>query len=228
MSHLIDKRIGNEVEGEIISDIFDGYVFKITGGLDRDGFGMKNGVLTTERKRLLLKRGSQGIRMKKFVHRKGCKIRKLVRGCIISPEIKMVNLKIVKSGNKPIPGLSAAEDAIPRRLAAKKATKILKEFGLFDIYNKKKANHEERKTLRYMITKFTNKREVTTANGKVYTKRPKVQRLITPLRLRRKRVIKKIKEENVKYTAEQKKSYEESYKKLRNKKTSKAKKAHKK
>ena len=69
-----------------------------------------------------------------------------------------------------------------------------------------------------MITKFANKREVTTQKGKVYTKRPKVQRLITPLRLRRKSVLKKIKEANVKYTSEQKKSYEESYKKLKNKK----------
>jgi len=43
-----------------------------------------------------------------------------------------------------------------------------------------------------MITKFAAKREVKTANQKVYTKRPKIQRLITPVRLRRKRVIKVI------------------------------------
>jgi hypothetical protein len=43
-----------------------------------------------------------------------------------------------------------------------------------------------------MITKFAGKREVKTANGKVYLKRPKIQRLITPVRLRRKRVIKVI------------------------------------
>ena len=41
-----------------------------------------------------------------------------------------------------------------------------------------------------MITKFAAKREVKTANGKVYVKRPKIQRLITPIRLRRKKVIK--------------------------------------
>ena len=63
-----------------------------------------------------------------------------------------------------------------------------------------------------MITRFANKREVKTKNGKVYVKRPKIQRLITPLRLRRKRVIKREKEESVKYTTEQKKAYEESYK----------------
>lgn len=228
MSHLIDRKIGNEVEGEVIADIFDGYVFKITGGMDKDGFAMKNGVLSTERRKLLLKKGSTGIRFKKFVHRTGTKIRKSVRGCIVSPDIKMLCLKITKIGKNPIPGLSVAEEALPKRLASKTANNILKEFGLLEIYNKKKQNAEERKTLRYMITKFANKREVTTKNGKTYTKRPKVQRLITPLRLRRKRVLKKIKEANVKYTAEQKKSYEESYKKLKNKKGAKAKKETKK
>ena len=87
-------------------------------------------------------------------------------------------------------GLTDPGCELPKRLGAKKATKILKEYGLLDIYNKKKTNTEERKTLRYMITKFAAKREVKTANGKVYTKRPKIQRLITPVRLRRKRVIK--------------------------------------
>ena len=46
-----------------------------------------------------------------------------------------------------------------------------------------------------MITKFAGKREVKNANGKVYVKRPKIQRLITPQRLRRRRFIKKIKQE---------------------------------
>jgi small subunit ribosomal protein S6e len=218
MTHLIDKKIGNEIEGEIISDLFEGYVFKVTGGIDRDGFGMKNGVLTTDRRRLLLKKGSQGIRFRKAFNRTGSKVRKLVRGCIVSPEIKMLNLKIVKIGGKVIPGLTNPDDAIPKRLAPKVANNILKEFGLLEIYNKKKQNSEERKTLRYMITKFANKREVKTKNGKVYAKKPKIQRLITPLRLRRKRVMKKMKEDSVKYTVDQKKSYEDSYKKLRNNK----------
>jgi small subunit ribosomal protein S6e len=228
MSHIIDKKIGNEIEGEVISDLFQGYVFKITGGIDKDGFAMKNGVLTAERRRLLLKRGSSGINFRRGVQRTGCKIRKLVRGCVVSPEIKMVNIKIVKVGQTVIPGLTDPADAIPKRLGPKIANNILKEFGLLDVYNRKKQNAEERKTLRYMITKFANKRDVKTVNDKKYTKRPKIQRLITPLRLRRKRLLKKMKEESVKYTSEQKKSYEESYKKLRNHKNSKGKKTEKK
>ena len=67
-----------------------------------------------------------------------------------------------------------------------------------------------------MITKFAPKRTVTTANGKTFVKRPKIQRLITPDRIRRKRVIKKIKEERRKYTEEQRKLYQDTLKRLRN------------
>lgn len=179
---------------------------------------MKNGVLTTDRKKLLLTKGSTGIRFRRYRHREGTRIRKLVRGCIVSPDIKMLNLKIVKTGSKVIPGLSDPAEAIPKRLAPKTASGILKDIGLLDIYKTKKQNAEERKTLRYMITKFANKREVKTANGKVYVKRPKIQRLITPLRLRRKRVLKKAKEENVKFTADSKKTYEETYRRVKSKK----------
>lgn len=73
-----------------------------------------------------------------------------------------------------------------------------------------------------MITKLANKREVTTKNNKTYTKRPKIQRLITPLRLRRKRIVKKLKEENAKFTAEQKKNYDTLFKN-KNKKGGKSK-----
>ena len=38
-----------------------------------------------------------------------------------------------------------------------KATKILKQFGLTEIYNEKKKNETERKNIRYMITKMHRK-----------------------------------------------------------------------
>ena len=205
MNELIDKKIGNEIDGSIISDLFNGYIFKITGGYDDDGFAMKNGILTQGRKKILLQKGSKNFRYKNGYHRTGIRKRKLVRGCMVSPDIKILNLKIVKIGPKAIPGLS--EDPLPNRRGPKRANKILKEFGLLEIYNKKKQNPEERKTLRYMVTKFAPRREVTTANGKTYVKRPKIQRLITPERLRRKRVIKKIKVERRLYAEEQKKAY---------------------
>ena len=38
---LYDKRLAAEVEGEDIGDEFKGYIFKITGGQDKQGFSMK-------------------------------------------------------------------------------------------------------------------------------------------------------------------------------------------
>jgi small subunit ribosomal protein S6e len=215
MSELIDKKIGDEVEGNIINDLFDGYVFKIQGGFDKDGFAMKNGILTAGRKRILLEKGDTMFRFRSGYHRTGVRKRKLVRGCIVSPDIRILNIKIVKIGPKPIPGLTEEGSAMPKRLGPKRANNILKEFGLLEIYNKKKTNTEERKTIRFMITKFAPKREVTTKSGKTYVKRPKIQRLITPDRLRRKRVIKRIKEERRKFTEEQKKGYLDTLKRLR-------------
>jgi small subunit ribosomal protein S6e len=215
MNELIDKKIGNEVDGAVISELFTGYVFKIQGGFDKDGFAMKNGILTQGRKRILLTKGCKNFRFRRGYHRTGIRKRKLVRGCIISPDIKVVNLKIVKIGPNTIPGLTDQGSELPKRLGPKRANNILKQFGLLEVYNKKKNNTEERKTLRYMITKFAPKRTVTTSTGKTYVKRPKVQRLITPDRLRRKRNIKKIKEDRRKYAEEQKKAYKETILRLK-------------
>ncbi|PNX69155.1 40S ribosomal protein s6-like, partial [Trifolium pratense] len=41
-----DKRLSQEVSGDALGEEFKGYVFKITGGCDKQGFPMKQGVLT--------------------------------------------------------------------------------------------------------------------------------------------------------------------------------------
>lgn len=51
LNEIIDKKIGDEIDGSVISDIFEGYKFKITGGFDKDGFAMKNGILAQGKKR---------------------------------------------------------------------------------------------------------------------------------------------------------------------------------
>ena len=116
MGELIDKKIGNEVDGAIISDVFEGYTFKITGGYDKDGFAMKNGILTQAKKRILLQKGASMFRFKKGYHRRGVRTRKLVRGCIVSPDIKVLHLKVIKRGANPILGLTEAGCEVPKRL----------------------------------------------------------------------------------------------------------------
>ena len=64
-----------------------------------------------------------------------------------------------------------------------------------------------------MITKFAPKRTVKTKNGKEYVKSAKIQRLITPARLRRKRLLKKLAELRRKRTEDGKKEYQELVKK---------------
>ncbi|KAI8548286.1 hypothetical protein RHMOL_Rhmol07G0262200 [Rhododendron molle] len=54
---LYDKRLADMV----LERSFKGYVFKIMGGCDKQGFPMKQGVLTTGRPRLLLQRGGINI-----------------------------------------------------------------------------------------------------------------------------------------------------------------------
>ena len=56
---LYDKRLAAEVDGEDIGDEFKGYVFKILGGQDKQGFSMHQGVLTTDRVRLMMHKGAR-------------------------------------------------------------------------------------------------------------------------------------------------------------------------
>ena len=223
LSEIIDKKIGDEIDGSVISNVFEGYKFKITGGFDKDGFAMKNGILSQGKKRVLLTKGCSLFRFRKGYHRSGTRIRKLVRGCIISNDIKNLHLKIIKKGAKPIEGLTEANDAKPKRLGPKRATKILKQFGLTGVFNEKKKDKEAKKHLRFMITKFAPKREVETKNGKKYVKRAKIQRLITPDRLRRKRLLKKFHQERREKAAKDKEAYKVLVKKTFEKKKKEAK-----
>jgi small subunit ribosomal protein S6e len=51
-----DRRMGQEMDGEILADEYKGYTFRITGGNDKQGFPMKQGVMVNGRVRLLLKK----------------------------------------------------------------------------------------------------------------------------------------------------------------------------
>merc|ERR1711990_1348544 len=164
--HFYDKRISAEVSGDPLGDEFRGYVFRITGGNDKQGFCMTQGVLTPGRVRLLLKKGSKCYRQRRTGEMK----RKSVRGCIVSHEISVLNLVLVKKGEQEIPGLTDTEK--PIRLGPKRATKIRK---LFDL------NKEDD------VRKFVVRRAVTTKNGKEYSKAPKIQRLVTSNQVQRKR-----------------------------------------
>jgi len=92
---LVGKKIGDEIDGSNLG--LPGYVLKITGGSDKDGFPMHPSVHGTGRKKVLLS-GPPGFHPKK----KGERRRKTVRSNTISYDVVQINCKIVKKGEKPI------------------------------------------------------------------------------------------------------------------------------
>jgi len=163
------RRMGQEVDGDTLGDEFKGYIFKITGGNDKDGFSMKQGVLVQGRVRLLMAKGAKCYRPRRAGERK----RKSVRGCIVGPDLSVMALAIVKVGEQAIAGLT--DTKVPKRLGPKRATKIRKLFAL------KKDDD---------VRRFVIRRKIEKEGKPVRFKAPKIQRLITDDRLRRKRVYK--------------------------------------
>merc|ERR1711909_133313 len=157
-----EKRMGQEVEADSIGDEWKGYVVRIAGGNDKQGFPMKQGVLTNSRVRLLLSKGHSCYRPRRTGERK----RKSVRGCVVDSNLSVLALVIVKKGDSEIPGLT--DSTVPRRLGPKRASKIRKLFNLT------KADD---------VRQFVIRRPLTGKEGK----EPKIQRLITPVTLQRKR-----------------------------------------
>lgn len=163
---MYDKRISQEVSGEDLGEEFAGYVFKISGGNDKQGFPMKQGVLANTRVRLLLADGASCYRARRAGERK----RKSVRGCIVGPDLSVLNLVVVKKGDNEIDGVT--DSSVPKRLGPKRANKIRKLFNLTKADDIRK----------YVVTRTFEKK------GKTVSKRPKIQRLVTPVTIRRKRV----------------------------------------
>src|ERR1044072_6800185 len=119
-----DKRISAEVPGDSLGDEYKGYVFRISGGNDKQGFPMKQGVLRNDRVRLLLSDGHSCYRPRRTGERK----RKSVRGCIVAMDLSVLALSIVKTGDADIPGLT---DVVhPKRLGPNRAPKTRRFFGL--------------------------------------------------------------------------------------------------
>lgn len=162
-----DKRMAQEVEASCLGDEWKGYIVRIGGGNDKQGFPMKQGVLTNGRVRLLLGKGHSCYRQRRTGERK----RKSVRGCIVDSNLAVLSLIIVKKGEGEIEGLT--DKQVPRRLGPKRASKIRKLFALT------KADD---------VRQYVLKRKLPEKEGKKpQTKAPKIQRLITPQVLQHKR-----------------------------------------
>jgi small subunit ribosomal protein S6e len=138
---------------------------------------MKQGVFSQGRVRLLLSAGTSCYRAR----RKGERKRKSVRGCIVGPDIRALSVSIVKKGEKDIPGLT--DDSKPRRRAPKTAS------GIRKLYNIPKDENATVLIKKHVVRRtFKSKKN---ADAPQRQKAPKIQRLVTDARLRRKKLIKK-------------------------------------
>jgi len=208
---LVDMRMGAEFDGDILGEQFKGYIFKITGGCDNDGFPMKQGILIKGRVRLILEPESTGF----ICHKDGAHRRKAVRGCIIGTDISVVSLIIVKKGDAEIEGLT--DTTLPRRLGPKRANKIRRMFNLPKHSDNLLKDKEAQKVRvdRWDVTRYVVRRQTKEKDGKQYYKAPKIQRLITHARLRRKNQYRKSRVEKAKKSDDNYAKYIESLKKQR-------------
>ncbi|MDK0628355.1 S6e family ribosomal protein, partial [Clostridium perfringens] len=165
-----EKRMGAEVEADQLGDEWKGYVLRVAGGNDKQGFPMKQGVLTNSRVRLLMSKGHSCYRPRRDGERK----RKSVRGCIVDANLSVLALVIVRKGTQEIPGLT--DGNVPRRLGPKRASKIRKLFNL----------SKEDDVRRYVVKRLLPTK-AGKENAKPRYKAPKIQRLVTPVVLQRRR-----------------------------------------
>lgn len=184
-------KIGDLVDGVLIGEDFRGYVFKITGGDDSSGLPMKKGVFTDKRVRLLLKKGSKGYRCRE----KGVRKRKSVRGCIISNNIVVVSLIILKEGEKPIEGLT--DRVVECSHLPKRASKLRKLFNIPE-------DADIVEFIREQIRKNSD-------SEKIRYPRIKVTRLVTPEKIERKRKMLEEKEARRIKSEKERKEYLEKY-----------------
>merc|ERR1712141_282724 len=167
LRNFYEKRMATEVAADCLGDEWKGYVVRISGGNDKQGFPMKQGVLTNTRVRLLLSKGHSCYRPRRDGERK----RKSVRGCIVDANLSVLSLVVVKKGEADIPGLT--DTTVPRRLGPKRASKIRRLFNL---------NKDDD------VRQYVVRRPLAAKEGKKpQSKAPKIQRLVTPLVLQRKR-----------------------------------------
>jgi len=185
--NFFEKKLGQEIDADFLGDEFKGYVFKIAGGNDKQGFPMKIGVMTNTRVRLLMGANTSCYRPR----RSGERRRKSIRGCIVGSDISALHLIIVKKGAAELPDLT--DKNIPRRLGPKRASKLRKLFAL--------SKEDD-------VRKYVVRRELPAKEGKKKkTKAPKIQRLVTPRRLQHRRQLRA----EVKHRAETNKADRAAY-----------------
>ncbi len=104
------KALHDIIQGKDVSSDLEGYEFEITGASDKSGFTALESVEGTGTKRVLLGYGKgmkkrhklEGKKKRSTMKPRGLRMRKMVRGKVISDDISQINLKPVKQGKKSL------------------------------------------------------------------------------------------------------------------------------
>jgi small subunit ribosomal protein S6e len=107
---LLGKELHGKIKGEDIKSDLKGYEFEIAGASDSAGFTSLESVEGTALKKVLLSYGKgmhkrprrEGKKPVSQYKPKGLRMRKTVRGRVISPAIIQINLKTLKEGSKKL------------------------------------------------------------------------------------------------------------------------------
>ncbi|MFH1608017.1 MAG: S6e family ribosomal protein [archaeon] len=120
---LVGKQIHDKISGKDISPDLEGYEMEITGASDKSGFtamknvegvGLKKVLLSYEKgmKKRPRKEGKKKLSNK---NPKGLRLRKTVRGKVISEAISQINLKILKEGSKKLSEIFPDQNKAPEK-----------------------------------------------------------------------------------------------------------------
>ena len=107
---LVGKILHDKIQGREILPDLEGYELEITGASDKAGFtamkevegiGLKK-ILLTKGKAMKKKPRKEGKKKRSKNMPKGLRLRRTVRGKVISTEIVQINMKVVKEGGKKL------------------------------------------------------------------------------------------------------------------------------
>jgi ribosomal protein S6E (S10) len=94
---IIRTKIGDKIDGKVLSEDLEGYELEITGTSDIAGFPGIKGYLGPQLKQALLTREDKGMNITKP---KGLRLKKTIRGEEISEKTAQINTKVIKEGKK--------------------------------------------------------------------------------------------------------------------------------
>lgn len=125
---LMQKNLGDVVKGEEVSPDLAGYTLQITGLSDKSGFASLQSVEGFGLKKVLLGYGKGMHKRPKGDKKKnkmpnGLKLRKTIRGKIISEAVVQINTKVVKEGAKPLKDIFGKPEAEAKSEEAKQESK---------------------------------------------------------------------------------------------------------